>query len=263
MRQSSNISDEKAQQSSVSAVVTGAGSGLGYACCQALLARGYRVTAVDLNLDAWDDGAENLVCEAADVASAADAERILQEHAERWGAPGVLVNCAGVAAPGATLRPDGPMALDEFRRVLEINTVGTFNYLRVAARHMQGGPADADGQRGVIVNTSSVAAFDGMVGQAAYSASKGAVAAMTLPLARELGKYGIRVVAIAPGVFSTPMVHGMKEKARDIVSALRPPFPDRLGHPDEFAAMVLSIVDQHLLNGVVIRLDGGIRLPPR
>ncbi|MHA3904452.1 SDR family NAD(P)-dependent oxidoreductase [Castellaniella sp. WN] len=248
---------------SLSAIVTGAGSGLGRATQDALLERGYRVTAVDCGFGPACPEHDGLVRETVDVASAEDAEAVVQRHVARWKAPNVLVNCAGIAAPGATLRPDGPMSLDEFRHVLEVNTVGTYNYLRLAAREMQSAHADPDGQRGVIINTSSVAAFDGMVGQAAYAASKGAIASMTLPLARELGKFGIRVVAIAPGVFSTPMVHGMKEKARDIVSTLRPPFPDRLGHPDEFATLVLSIVDQHLLNGVVIRLDGGLRLPPR
>lgn len=263
MRQTSNNIRGRGPEEASSAIVTGAGSGLGLATQTALLKAGYCVTGVDAKFGPEAAEVQYLVRETADVTSAEDAERIIQAHADRWGAPSVLVNCAGIAAPGATLKPGGPMSLEEFRHVLDVNTVGTFNYLRVAARHMQSGHADEDGQRGVIINTSSVAAFDGMVGQAAYAASKGAVAAMTLPLAREFGKFGIRVVAIAPGVFSTPMVHGMNETSREIVSSMRPPFPDRLGHPDEFAALVLSIIDQHLLNGVVIRLDGGLRLPPR
>lgn len=246
-----------------SAIVTGAGSGLGAATLHALRKEGYRVTGVDLNFGADVVADENTVLAVSNVSSDTDAEAVVNAHMERWGPASVLVNCAGIAGPGATLRPHGPMPLDEFRQVLEVNLVGSFNYLRLVARMMQSAEPDEDGQRGVIINTSSVAAFDGMVGQASYSASKGGVAAMTLPLARELGKFGIRVMAIAPGVFSTPMVHGMNEKSREIVTSLRPPFPDRLGRPDEFATLVLSIIEQHLLNGMVIRLDGGLRLPPR
>lgn len=250
------------------AIVTGAASGLGRATAMRLADEGYAVTAVDLDRSAFDpavaeraDGRIRLA--ACDVADAAEAEVLFAEHLAQLGPVRVLVNCAGIASPGATLRPDGPLSLDAFRQVLEVNTVGTFNFIRLAARQMQEAEPAHDGQRGVIVNTSSVAAFDGMVGQPAYSASKGAVAAMTLPLARELGKYGIRVMAIAPGVFSTPMVNEMETRARDVVTALRPPFPDRLGDAREFAALVSSIVSNTMLNGEVIRLDGGIRLPPR
>ncbi|PTX03355.1 NAD(P)-dependent dehydrogenase (short-subunit alcohol dehydrogenase family) [Pararhodobacter aggregans] len=246
-----------------SAIVTGAASGLGAATTARLRAEGFMVTGVDRAFAAGGDSDPGLHQAAADVADEAGAARIVDAHVARWGPPRVLVNCAGIAAPGATLRPEGPMPLDEFRHVLEVNVAGSFNYLRLVARAMQDAPADADGERGVIVNTSSIAAFDGMVGQAAYAASKGAVAAMTLPLARELGKFGIRVMAIAPGVFSTPMVNGMNSKSRDIVTAMRPPHPDRIGRPEEFADLVMTIVSQHYLNGHVIRLDGGLRMPPR
>lgn len=246
-----------------SAIVTGAASGLGAATTARLRAEGFMVTGVDRAFAGGGDSDPGLRQAAADVADEAGAARIVDAHVARWGAPRVLVNCAGIAAPGATLRPEGPMPLDEFRHVLEVNVAGSFNYLRLVARAMQDAPADADGERGVIVNTSSIAAFDGMVGQAAYAASKGAVAAMTLPLARELGKFGIRVMAIAPGVFSTPMVNGMNSKSRDIVTAMRPPHPDRIGRPEEFADLVMTIVSQHYLNGHVIRLDGGLRMPPR
>lgn len=251
-----------------SAIVTGAASGLGYETANRLADDGYTVTAVDLEVAAlaaaFADRSDGRIRTAAcNVTDAAGAEALFADHVAKVGPVRVLVNCAGIAAPGATLRPDGPLSLDAFRQVLEVNVTGTFNFIRLAARQMQEAPGGVDNQRGVIINTSSVAAFDGMVGQPAYSASKGAVAAMTLPLARELGRYGIRVMAIAPGVFSTPMVNGMPERARDVVAALRPPFPDRLGEGSEFAALVSAIVSNRMLNGEVIRLDGGIRLPPR
>lgn len=245
-----------------SAVVTGAASGLGLATSNALRKAGYHVTGVDLRFpEASED--PGLFQAASDVASDAAAQAVIEGHVARWGAPRVLVNCAGIAAPGATLRREGPMPLDEFRRVLEINVVGSFNYIRLVARAMQEAEPAEDGERGVIINTSSVAAFDGMVGQAAYSASKGAIASMMLPLAREFGRYGIRVMAIAPGVMETPMVFNMGERSSAVVTALRPPFPDRLGRPSEFADLVLSIIGNRMLNGQTIRLDGGLRLPPR
>lgn len=250
------------------AVVTGAASGLGHATANRLADDGYTVTAVDRDADALGAafagrGDKRVRTASCDVTDADAGEALFADHLAATGPVRVLVNCAGIASPGATLRPEGPLALEAFRKVLDVNVTGTFNFIRLAARQMQEAPGGLDNQHGVIVNTSSVAAFDGMVGQPAYSASKGAVAAMTLPLARELGKYGIRVMAIAPGVFSTPMVHGMPERARDVVTALRPPFPDRLGEGQEYAALVMTIVSNRMLNGEVIRLDGGIRLPPR
>nr|WP_309504041.1 SDR family NAD(P)-dependent oxidoreductase [uncultured Roseovarius sp.] len=251
-----------------SAIVTGAASGLGHATTIRLASDGYTVTAVDLDetaLNAAFAGQDmsRIHPVACNVTDDTAAEALFDAHKAALGPVRVLVNCAGIASPGATLRPDGPLPLDDFRNVLEVNVVGTFNFIRLAARQMQEASAGVDNQHGVIVNTASVAAYDGMVGQPAYAASKGAVAAMTLPLARELGKYGIRVMAIAPGVFSTPMVNEMKPRARDVVTALRPPFPDRLGEPEEFATLVAAIVENRMLNGEVIRLDGGIRLPAR
>jgi NAD(P)-dependent dehydrogenase (short-subunit alcohol dehydrogenase family) len=250
------------------AIVTGAASGLGFATAIRLAREGYTVTAVDLDdarlNTAFTDHNEGRIRTAVcNVADADAAQALFADHLNQTGAVRVLVNCAGIAAPGATLRPDGPLSLDTFREVIEINLIGTFNFVRLAARQMQDSPSGADNQRGVIINTSSVAAFDGMVGQAAYSASKGAIAAMTLPLARELGSYGIRVMAIAPGVFSTPMVNNMAPRSREIVTALRPPFPDRLGDACEYADLVSAIISNRMLNADVIRLDGGIRLPPR
>lgn len=245
-----------------SAIVTGAGSGLGAATAARLRQAGYCVTGVDISFLAPDD-APDFVQEISDVTSDSAAKAVVARHVARWGAPHALVNCAGIAAPGNTLRRDGPLPLEIFRRVMDINATGTFNYIRLAAAEMQKAEPGPDQERGVIINTSSIAAYEGMVANAAYAASKGAVSAMTLPLAREFGKFGIRVMAIAPGVFSTPMVSGMGEVSGSLVAAMRPPFPDRTGEPDEFAELVLSILNQRYLNGSVIRLDGGLRAPPR
>jgi NAD(P)-dependent dehydrogenase (short-subunit alcohol dehydrogenase family) len=174
----------------------------------------------------------------------------------------VVVNCAGVAPPARVLGKNGPHKLELFANVLTINTVGTFNVLRLAAARMAAGaPVAEDGERGVIINTASVAAFDGQVGQAAYAASKGAVVAMALPIARELAKSGIRVVTIAPGVFLTPMVEGLPPKVQNELGA-QVPFPSRLGKPDEYAALAQHIVENRLINGEVIRIDGALRMPP-
>lgn len=203
---------------------------------------------------------------AADVSNAPAIESAFQEIGTRMGPVSLLVNCAGIATPGSVVRRGQPMPLDEFRRVIEINLLGTINCIRCAVPQMiEGGSgrlargADA----GVIVNTSSIAAFDGQVGQAAYGASKGGVAGLVLPLTRELGDYGIRVMGIAPGVFETPMTLNLPEKSRDTVFAAVPPYPKRAGMPDDFAALVLSIMDNPMLNGDVIRLDGGLRMPAR
>lgn len=247
------------------AVVAGGASGLGAATARALAAGGARVAIIDqdgagaatvaasfgglgLGAAVQDDGAIN---EALDAAA----------HAH--GAARVLVNCAGIARPGSTVRRDGAMPLDEFREVIEVNLTGTFNTLRLAALRMSGLAELADGERGIIVNTASIAAFEGQVGQAAYAASKGGVAAMTLPLARELARFGIRVVTIAPGVFRTAMTEGLPEKSREIVFGLKPPFPPRAGEPEEFARLVLAVIANPMINGTTIRLDGGLRAPPR
>lgn len=196
-----------------------------------------------------------------DVTRPEDVERAVREAVAQ--APlFVLVNAAGVGLARKILGREGPHDLDSFRRVVEVNLVGTFNALRLAAWAMRESPPDAEGQRGVIVNTASVAAFEGQVGQAAYSASKGGVVGLTLPAARELAEWGIRVVTLAPGLFDTPLLQGLPEKAKASL-AEQVPFPRRLGHPEEYAALVLHIVENPMLNGEVIRLDGALRMAPR
>ena len=191
-----------------------------------------------------------------------EAVRTALAQAQAHGPLAVLVNCAGVALAEKILGREGPHDLEAFARVVQVNLVGTFNALRLAAWAMKDNPPNADGERGVIVNTASVAAFEGQVGQAAYSAAKGGVAALTLPAARELARHGIRVVTIAPGIFDTPMLHGLPEPTRAAL-AQQVPFPARLGRPEEYAALVAHIVENPMLNGTVIRLDGALRLPPR
>lgn len=247
-----------------SAIVTGGASGLGFATAAALCDAGARVTLLDLDEErgqaaATLPGARFAKC---DVADGRAVEEAIAEAAAVNGPARVLVACAGIATPGATLRKGGAMPLDEFERVLRVNLVGTFNCVRLAAAEMRGLEPLEDGERGVIVTTASIAAFEGQIGQAAYSASKGGIAAMTLPLAREFGRYGIRVVSISPGVFETPMTLGLPERSREAVFSLKAPFPHRAGRPDEFAAMALSIINNAMLNGTVIRLDGGLRAPP-
>ena len=237
------------------ALVPGGASGLGLATSQALAAAGAHVVIADLPSSRGNElPFEFVPCDVrseADVRAAVDAAGELR----------VVVNCAGVATPGRTVGREGPLALDVFERVLAINLVGTFNVVRLAAaRMMQLDPLD--NERGVIINTASVAAFDGQIGQAAYSASKGGVAAMTLPLAREFAPHLIRVMTIAPGIFETPMMAGLPQEAQDSLGA-QVPHPSRLGRPSEYAALVEHIVGNPYLNGETIRLDGAIRMAPR
>jgi NAD(P)-dependent dehydrogenase (short-subunit alcohol dehydrogenase family) len=247
------------------AIVTGAGSGLGAATARALAEAGARVAVLDLDPSAAERVAGDVGgrAHALDVADAAAAERVMAEVAEELGGPRLLVNCAGVAPAARIVGRDGPMALEAFERVVRINLVGTFNMLRLAAAAMARlEPLGEDGERGVVVNTASVAAFEGQVGQAAYAASKGGVASLTLPAARELAGSGVRVVAIAPGLFGTPMLLGMPEKVQDGLSQTVP-FPRRFGRPEEFAALVLHVVGNPMLNGCALRLDGALRMAPR
>lgn len=249
------------------AVVTGGASGLGAATSRALQSAGASVAIIDLNVSSLDAfvGETGIVATAADVSDERAIESAFDEIDQRLGAVSILVNCAGVATPGTVVRKGAPMPLEEFRRVIEVNLLGAINCIRCAVPRMIEGARAAglspSDEAGVVINTASIAAFDGQVGQAAYSASKGGVAGMVLPLTRELGDYGIRVMGIAPGVFETPMTLELPAKSREKVFAAKPPFPRRPGAPEEFAQLVLSIVANPMLNGEVIRLDAGLRMP--
>jgi NAD(P)-dependent dehydrogenase (short-subunit alcohol dehydrogenase family) len=236
--------------------VTGGASGLGRAAGLALKARGYKVVVLDLKR-----GEEDLPYVEGDVVREGDVERAVAE-AVAQGPLFAVVNAAGIGLARKILGREGPHDLESFWRVLEVNLVGTFNVLRLAALAMRENPPDGEGQRGVIVNTASVAAYEGQIGQAAYAASKGGVVALTLPAARELAEWGIRVVTIAPGLFDTPLLQGLPEKAK-VSLAEQVPFPRRLGRPEEYAALVLHILENPMLNGEVVRLDGALRMAPR
>ncbi len=239
-----------------SALVTGGASGLGRAAALALKARGYKVVVLDLKR-----GEEDLRYVEGDVVWEGDVERAVAE-AMAQGPLFAVVNAAGVGLARKILSREGPHDLESFWRVLEVNLVGTFNLLRLAAWAMRENPPDGEGQRGVIVNTASVAAYEGQIGQAAYAASKGGVVALTLPAARELAEWGIRVVTIAPGLFDTPLPQGLPERAKASL-AEQVPFPRRLGRSEEYAALVLHILENPMLNGEVVRLDGALRMAPR
>ena len=245
------------------ALVTGAASGLGAATAKALADAGAKVACLDLNLEGAEKVASAIGGKAfqADVTQADSLEKAVADAAAAHGAARVAVSCAGIAPPKRIVGRDGPQALDTFAQTIQVNLVGTFNLLRLAAHGMQGLEALETGERGVIVNTASVAAFEGQIGQAAYSASKGGVASMTLPAAREFAKSGIRVMTIAPGVFKTPMVAALSEEVQASLAA-GIPFPSRLGDPAEYADLVLAICGNVMLNGEVIRLDGAIRMQP-
>jgi NAD(P)-dependent dehydrogenase (short-subunit alcohol dehydrogenase family) len=248
------------------AIVTGGASGLGLACVLKLRSRGAQVVALDANQTALETLAQRGVSTYhLDVSSDAQVEDAFDSVREQIGPTAILVNCAGIATPGSTVRRSGPMPLDEFRRVIEINLFGTLNTIRCASAQMIATALARghDAETGVIINTSSIASTEGQMGQAAYSASKGGVSAITLPLARELGEHGIRVNAIAPGVFETPMTTQLPEKSKKVVFSAIPPYPRRPGLAHEYAELVVSIVEQPMLNGTVLRLDGGLRMPAR
>ncbi len=242
-------------------MVSGAASGLGAATARMLARAGARLLLVDLNAEALQAQASELEAAfaVADITQADAAQAAVDMALHSFGELHGLVNCAGVVAGEKILGKQGAHSLDRFSRIININLIGTFNLLRLAAEAIAKSTANAEGERGVIINTASVAAFDGQVGQAAYAASKGAVASMTLPAARELARYGIRVMTIAPGIFETPMMAGMSDDVRAALSA-DVPFPPRLGKPDEYAALVCHIIENSMLNGEVIRLDGALRM---
>jgi NAD(P)-dependent dehydrogenase (short-subunit alcohol dehydrogenase family) len=244
-------------------LVTGAGSGLGLASARELVGQGGRVVLLDINAEAGRAAADALGAAArfiqADITHEDEGRAAVAMALDVFGGLHGLVNCAGIAPAEKVLGRNGVHGLDSFRRTIEINLIGSFNLLRLAAEAMALNAPNAEGERGVIVNTASVAAFDGQIGQAAYAASKGGVAAMTLPAARELARSGIRVMCIAPGIFETPMMAGMPQEVRDSLAA-GVPFPPRLGRPEEYAALVRHIVENPMLNGEVIRLDGALRM---
>jgi len=246
------------------AIVTGGGSGLGEASARALAAKGAKVAIFDVGIDraakvAAEIGGIAVQC---DVSSADSGIQAVDQVSQKLGPARILVNCAGIAIGVKTVGKDGPHPLDQYRKVIEVNLIGTFNMIRlVADQAAKLQPLDG-GERGVIVNTASVAAFDGQIGQAAYSSSKGGVVGMTLPVARDLARSGIRVCTIAPGIFKTPMMAGMPQEVQDSLGAAVP-FPSRLGEPSEYAALALHIIENQMLNGETIRLDGAIRMAPK
>ena len=246
------------------AIVTGGGSGLGAATARTLADKGAKVALFDINIDAAQKVADDIggLAVACNVCSADDAQRAVAHVANKLGTARILVNCAGIANAGRIVGRDGPHDLELYRRVIEVNLIGSFNMLRLvsdAAAKLE--PLDT-GERGVIISTASVAAFDGQIGQAAYASSKAGIAGLTLPAARELARFGIRVMAIAPGIFGTPMLLAMPQEVQDSLAASIP-FPSRLGKPEEYAALALHIIDNPMLNGETIRLDGAIRMAPK
>lgn len=247
-------------------IVTGGASGLGEASVRRLVSQGGKAVIADLQTDRG----EALVAELGDavrfirtdVTSTKDGQAAVDAAVNELGGLDGLINCAGVGTPAKVLSKDGPISLDTFEFVIKVNLTGTFNMIRLAAHAMTQTEPDEEGERGVIINTASVAAFDGQIGQPAYSASKGGIVGMTLPISRELARFGIRVLTIAPGLFETPMMLALPEEAR-ISLGQQVPFPSRLGKPDEYAQLAQSIIENPMLNGETIRLDGAIRMAPR
>ena len=246
------------------AIVTGGGSGLGEATARALAARGAKLAIFDVGMERAEKVAAEIggIAVKCDVSSAEGGEKAMAEVAEKLGAARILVNCAGIGIAMKTTSKDGIHPLDVYRKVIEVNLIGTFNMIRLFAGNAEKlDPLDG-GERGVIVSTASVAAYDGQIGQAAYSSSKGGVVGMTLPVARDLARAGIRVMTIAPGIFRTPMLAGLPEDAQKSLGQ-QVPFPPRLGEPAEYGALACHIVENQMLNGEVIRLDGAIRMAPK
>jgi NAD(P)-dependent dehydrogenase (short-subunit alcohol dehydrogenase family) len=246
------------------AIVSGGASGLGRATAKALAEAGVNVAILDINEAAAAEAARETggFAIGTDVTDAASVEAAFAAARERHGPARIAVNCAGIGTPGRIVGRDGPLPLEAFRRVVEVNLIGSFNVMRLAVAAMSALEPLEDGERGIIISTASVAAYEGQIGQAAYSASKGGIVSLTLPAARELARYGVRVVAIAPGIFATPMLHGLPQNVQDSLAA-SVPFPSRLGRPEEYAALVLHLCRNPMINGEVIRLDGALRMAPR
>lgn len=247
-------------------LITGGASGLGAACARMLSQAGAQVAIADLNSEAGESLARQLGASALFITTNVTEEDSMQAAVraavERFGGLHVLINCAGIGAAEKVLGKTGPSSLASFSKVIAVNLLGTYNAIRLAAAAMAENPPTEAGERGVIINTASVAAFDGQIGQAAYSASKGGIVGMTLPIARELARYGIRVMTIAPGIFDTPLLAALPEAAR-LSLGQQVPFPPRLGRPDEYAALAKHIIENEMLNGEVIRLDGALRMGMR
>ncbi len=250
----------------VVAVVTGGASGLGEASITELVKKGARVVIVDIDSDKGEKLAANIGAGAifvkTDVTSEADVRQAIQKAVDTFGKINVVINCAGIVNPGKLIGRKGPLPLESFNKVMQLNLVGTLNVIRLAVEQMMNNTPDEEGERGVIINCASIAAFEGQIGQAAYSASKAGIVGMTLPIAREVADYGIRVIAIAPGIFETPMMAGLPPAVKEDL-AKTVPFPKRLGKPGEFAKLAIHIIENTMLNGCCIRLDGALRMPPK
>lgn len=248
----------------VPAIITGGASGLGEGAARMLAAAGAKVSILDVQLDKAEKVAAEIggLAISCDVTSPESVENAFAQAREAHGHCGIALNCAGIGTPAKILGRDGPLSMDFFNKVIQVNLSGSFNIMRMAADDMQHREPNEDGERGVIISTASIAAFDGQIGQAAYSASKGGIVAMTLPAARELARYGIRVLAIAPGLFMTPMMAALPQEAQDSLAKTLP-FPSRLGRPDEYARLVKEMVENPILNGEVIRIDSALRMAPK
>ena len=246
------------------AIVTGAASGLGAATAETLANAGARIAAFDLNEDGAEATAEKLggVGYGVDVSNAESAEQAVAKVQADLGTPSILVNCAGIVHGERIVGREGPADLAAFSKVITVNLIGTFNMIRVVANAMSQNSPSESGERGVIINTASIAAFEGQIGQAAYAASKGGVASLTLPAARELARHGIRVASIAPGLFGTPMLMGLPDEVQESLAA-NTPFPKRLGDPYEYGRLAMHICENEMINGETIRIDGAVRLEPK
>lgn len=246
------------------ALVTGGGSGLGAATASALAAAGAKVALLDVNIDAAKAHAAKIggIAIKCDVSDSDSAVAAVKEAREKHGIARVLINCAGIGTPKKILGKDGPQALSDFERIIRVNLIGSFNVLRLFAADLQNAEALADGERGVCISTASVAAYEGQIGQAAYAASKGGIVGLTLPAARELAQFGIRVLAIAPGIFLTPMLLGLSEEVQRSLAA-SVPFPKLLGKPEQYASLAMEMVRNSYLNGEVVRIDGSLRMAPK
>jgi NAD(P)-dependent dehydrogenase (short-subunit alcohol dehydrogenase family) len=251
------------QLQSKGVLITGGASGLGAACARLFVQAGAKVVIADFNSETGTDLAKELGDSVrfvkTNVVEEADVQRAVQTAVDTFGGLHVAINCAGIGIAEKVLGKEGPASLAAFTRVIQVNLIGTFNAIRLAAAAMATNQPNEGGERGVIINTASIAAFESQIGQAAYSASKGGVVSMTLPIARELARHGIRVMTIAPGLFDTPLLAGLPEPAR-VALGQQVPFPPRLGRPDEYAALARHIVENEMLNGEVIRLDGALRM---